>query len=36
MDWETILAFQLLDEMWGNEDIILGQLFRYIGGMVIR
>ena len=24
MDRETILAFQLLDEMWSSEDIILG------------
>lgn len=23
MDWDTILAFQLLDEMWSSEDIIL-------------
>ncbi len=25
MDWETILAFQLLDEMWSSEDVILAE-----------
>jgi hypothetical protein len=25
MAWETTLAFQLLDEVWSNEDVILGE-----------
>lgn len=25
MTWETMFAFQLLDEMWGNEEIIRGE-----------
>jgi len=25
MDWETILAFQLLDEMWSNEDVFFAE-----------
>lgn len=25
VDWETILSFQLLDEMWNNEDVILAE-----------
>ena len=25
MDWETILAFQLLDEMWSNEDVFYAE-----------
>jgi hypothetical protein len=25
MTWETMLAFQLLDEMWSNEDVVLAE-----------
>lgn len=25
VDWETMLAFQLLDEMWSNEDVIFAE-----------
>ena len=25
MDWQTVLALQLLDEMWSNEDVILAE-----------